>query len=186
MIINGILSTSSTFIIGIIIFLFIIFINLFKNKYYKQDVINLKMIFILLNIIKPDLIRFAFNDILIKLEGNGTSGSLRLKALQTHLDIALKFPILGVGFGSVRSYDLITTWMSSIGLIGTSVFILYLMNIVHKYHVISNKSPIKNLYRGYSHGILIIFIAMFISVPEPYYLFIWISFSVYEKLYILE
>lgn len=189
-IINGIMSTSSTFIVGIILIMVIFFIGNIKIKYSKDD-IKLSLYFILLLTIimlsvliiskfNSDIIDNIINGLVDKINGKGDSASSRSIAFMHHMKIALKYPILGTGFGSVRSYDLISTWMSSIGVIGVFVFILFLINIV-----VNLKDIIldRSMYKGYSLGIFIIFILMFISVPEPYGVFIWISIAILEVIY---
>ncbi|MFU0784638.1 MAG: O-Antigen ligase [Thermoanaerobacterium thermosaccharolyticum] len=187
--ISGIISTSTTFVLGIAILLVKIildrFINLLKlNKNINQK-IGIIVPLILLIMIPIILIIFYFNPtiqelltdrMINKLQGKGASGSERLYAFQTQLDAAFKYPLLGVGYGSARSKDLFSTWLCNIGFIGTGIFIIYI------YRVITKLKNTSGLGYGVSNYLFTLFMCAFISVPEPYYLFIWIMISVAESI----
>lgn len=64
---------------------------------------------------------------LSKLQGEGVSGSVRAYAALHHFHVFLEHPLFGVGYGTVRSYDLLTTWLAQIGLLG---FLLYAIPVV--------------------------------------------------------
>ena len=185
LLLNGILSTSSTFFIGFILIVIFIIFEVIKTKYSEQDIKFNKYIVIILMLVaisiilvlyfEKDIINNLLDGITAKLEGEGASSTSRRFAFETNFNVALQYPILGVGFGSVRSYDLISTWLSSIGFFGTACIIFYIISKVIKSYKINSY-----IYRGYSIGMLIIFILMFISVPEPYGLFIWMNIGILE------
>ena len=189
LIINGFMSTSSTFILGIIILMGILIGQTFKFKYNKHDrkfnkniVILIMLIIICLIIIyklNPNFISKIINEVIGKLQNNNLSSIQRSGSFRHHLEVAFKYPLIGVGFGSVRSYDLFTTWLSSIGFTGVIIFVLYICSITYKSLRIES-SEHRKICKGFAFGVFIIFILMFISVPEPYSLFIWISMSIIE------
>lgn len=185
----GLISTSTTFMIGIIVLLFklfldkcILFIKNKKNKNQKIGII-LPLMFVLLAIIvvafsynNADIINAILTNSLNKLQGNGLSGMERTNGFQNHIKIALQYPFLGIGFGTARSKDLLSTWLCNTGFIATGIFIIYLYKIITKLKY-TNK-----IGYGISNYIFVLFVCAFIAVPEPYYLFIWIMFAIGENL----
>ena len=190
LLINGIMSTSSTFFIGILIIGIVLGIDSIKVKYSYQDrefnkyilLILLMVVFSILLIIciNPNIISSMLQGMESKLKGDGISANARSVAFNTNVAVAFKYPLFGVGFGSVRSYDLISTWLASVGFIGVLVFIVFLVKNIINLLKIKNNSNLFYIYKGYTIGISTIFILMFISVPEPYGLFIWISIALLE------
>lgn len=180
--INGILSTSSTFFIGIVIIISIYILSLVKPTYRLNNVINsyklillsIVVYFILVNI-NPHFFINIIESLLDKINMSSKSGIERGNALLHHLRIGFQYPILGVGFGSVRSYDLFTTWLSSIGVLGMASFVFYLLHLIDFKYLFNN-----NTYKGYILATLIAFVSLFISVPEPYYIFLWINIAICE------
>lgn len=168
---------SSTFLIGIISLLFLslvywipILLNLIKTINKKRKIIYLLILFFSI-IVMCFFIKDPFILLLDKLNGNGESGSLRLGAFYHHINIFKGNFITGVGFGTIRSYDLLSTWLASLGIIGFGSFIIYLIFLIYK------------LFRNrqnfiYIQFLIVIFISLFLSVPEPYYLFIWMGIGI--------
>lgn len=187
LLINGIMSTSSTFFVGILIIGTVLVVESIKLKYSQEDrnfnkyillIFTIVVLSILLiSYINLDIISNMLQGIENKLKGEGASAMGRSLAFDTNIKVAFKYPLLGVGFGSVRSYDLISTWLASVGFIGTLVFIIFLVKNIIKLLKMKKKNSI---YKGYTIGISIIFILMFISVPEPYGLFIWMNIALLE------
>lgn len=188
-IISGIMSTSTTFIIGILALLIKIIldksVNFFRMKRNKNQKMGLLLPITFIFIVILSLILFRFNSnikellttgMLSKLQGNGVSGQERMLAFQTQMNAALKYPLLGVGYGTARSKDLFSTWLCNIGFIGMSMFLIYL------YKIITNLKKTNKLGYGISNYIFVLFVCAFISVPEPYFLFIWIMLAIGESL----
>jgi len=190
-ILTGLMSTSTTFIVGFIALIFkVIFdkcISFMKNrKNYNQKIsfiLPLIIIFIIiisLIIIKinPNIKHSLIDGAINKLQGNNLSGIERTMGFKNHVYVGLQYPFLGVGFGTARSKDLLSTWLCNIGFISTGIFIAYLFKLITKLKY-TNK-----LGYGISNYIFVLFTCAFISVPEPYYLFIWVMFSIGENLLI--
>ena len=190
---TGILSTSTTFIVGILALIIkiildkcIALISLNRKKINKQKIgyilpfisfIFIVCLIFLINvnpIIKDTLIDGTIN----KFYANNQSGMERTSTFTMHLNVALKHPILGVGFGSARSKDLLSTWLCNVGILATGVFMLYIGKIILK---LNNNNK---LGYGISNFLFVLFVCAFISVPEAYYLFIWLMFAVGEILII--
>lgn len=188
-ILTAILSTSTTFFVGLAaLILKIIFdklLLLIKNITDEKEKIGyiLPIIFFLfilllivvinLNpIIKDSLITGSYDKFL----GNNLSGKERSSIFRLHINAALNYPFLGIGFGTARGKDLFSTWLCNTGFIGMGIFIFYLYKIITKLKTISKLSY------GLSNYIFVLFICAFTSVPEPYNLFIWIIFAAAETL----
>lgn len=181
----GVCTISTTFFLGIISFIAIVFFeSLFKNmnnkKVIKKIFITCIIIVITLMIvyaINKDIIDSLIRTTIGKLNKTNTSGIERTSSFIQHCKIGLEYPILGVGFGSARSKDLFSTWLCNVGIFGVFIFIQYLINIIFKLE--KNKDDFSYAISKY---ILIIFICAFTSVSEPYNLFIWYAFALSENL----
>lgn len=186
---TGIISTSTTFIVGLCALILkvtfdklILIINNIKNENQKIGYILpiIFFIFIILLIIiinlNPSIKDILINGSYSKFIGNNISGKERSSSFRIHLNVAMQYPFLGIGFGTARSNDLLSTWLCNIGFIGTGIFLFYL------YKLITKLKNISKLSYGISNYIFVLFACAFTSVPEPYYLFIWIMFSISEVL----
>lgn len=184
----GVATVSSNFIIGIFTFGVFIVLSSLLNK--REDNVAKKIvkpILIMLIIsliavgviylINADIVKLFITSTIKKLTMQNVSSQERFSGLIQHLKVGIKHPLLGVGFGSARSKDLFSTWICNIGLIGTTIFIIYIIKLI------------KSLLRkqttfcfGVASYMLVIFICMFVAVPEPYNLFIWLMLAVAEVL----
>jgi hypothetical protein len=193
--VSGVLTTSTTFFIGFAAFLIkvildklISFIKMKKSKSQKLGLVLPISIFALL---VAFLIAINVNDNINNIlttetynklfTNDNMSGNVRSEAFKVHLAVAENYPLLGVGFGSARSKDLLSTWLCNTGFISVSLFIIYLLILVNKL-----KKGRSRLSYGVSNFILIFFICAFASVPEPYALFIWLMMATGEELLIQD
>ena len=183
-------STSSTFLLGLVTTAIILIFNVIteKNKANKErnkNILKRSLIVLLIGficlaviyIINSDIVTNIFTGLIQKITRSNLSGQERSSAFINHLIIGLQFPILGIGFGTVRSKDLLSTWICNIGILGTGIFIYYLIDLIKKLR--KNKS---NIAYGVANFIIVVFICAFVSVPEPYNLFIWFMLAMGESL----
>ena len=171
----GLLSTSSSFILGLVIY-FIIFIFRKKKKEYLKLIIVLISAIILIFIIiyiYPQLLKL-FIGMVDKINGKGISGGDRKFNLVHHIVISLTVnPFLGIGYGIARSKDLLSTWMVNIGYIGVVSFVIALFKST------LNKKNRKKKFIGIA--LIVTFIVEFISVPEPYFLYLWCLWGILDS-----
>jgi len=185
----GVLTTATTFVLGFLALIFKIIIDklLFlvlkiRHRHYKIKRILVIALFAMLifavAIRINDNVRFMLtSQIYDKLTiNNNMSGVIRSEAFKNHISAALKYPILGIGLGSARSKDLLSTLLCNVGFITTIIFLIYLFKIITKLKY-TNK-----LGYGMSNCIFVLFICAFASVPELYYIFIWILLALGENL----
>lgn len=187
--VSGVITTSTTFILGLVVLVMKIImdkiISLLRLRDNKNQKIGLVLPVVLMAMIPVVLIIVSFNPVihhllitgvLNKLQGHGQSGMERVLAFQTQLNAALKYPLLGVGYGSARSKDLLSTWLGNVGFIGTGMFLIYL------YILVSKLKYTDKLGYSVSNYIVVLFVSAFVSVSEPYYLFIWAMLAMGEGL----
>lgn len=171
----GLLSTSSSFILGLVGY-FVIFIFRKKKKEYLKLVIILITTIILTFIIiyiYPQLLKL-FVEIVDKINGKGISGGDRKFNLVHHIIISLTVnPFLGIGYGVARSKDLLSTWLVNIGYIGVVSFIIALFKSA------LNRKNRKKKFIGIV--LIVAFIVEFISVPEPYFLYLWCLWGILDS-----
>ena len=183
-------STSSTFLLGLVTTAIILIFNVITekneaNKERNKNILKRSLIVLVIGliclaviyIINSDIVTNIFTGLIQKITRSNLSGQERSSAFINHLIIGLQFPILGIGFGTVRSKDLLSTWICNIGILGTGIFVYYLIDLIRKLR--KNKS---NIAYGVANFIIVVFICAFVSVPEPYNLFIWFMLSMGESL----
>lgn len=172
---------SSSFFVGLFIFIiFEILISIFiKNKKLSLRQIILTVIILLLVIVLIAIFKDKFSyittNIISKLNGQGESGSMRKYDFQYHMNVFKNYLITGIGFGSVRSKDLLSTILADVGLSGGIPLILYIICRLYLLKRISNE------FSKIFYAIMFSTIAvLFISVPEFFYLYIWIYFGIID------
>lgn len=101
-----------------------------------------------------------------KLRVENQSGQERLEAFQILMKAFKESPLLGVGYGSTRGKDLFSTWLSDIGLIGMGTFCVFMFRVL--------KANISHTNDQFRIATMLVWGCMLVSVPEPYNLFIWI------------
>lgn len=105
-----------------------------------------------------------------KLRRENESGTLRSGTMLWHFGVFFTRPLTGVGYGTVRSLDLMTTYLAELGIFG---FLCYVVPVFRTGIRMLKKK--ENRQIGYY--ILIYNIIMFLSVPEPYFYSIWIAYA---------
>lgn len=171
----GLLSTSSSFIVGLGIYFVIFLFRHKKKEYIKIFFLIISVIIFTIIVIQlfPQLEKL-FTGILDKIYGKGVSGSDRKFNMIQHLLVSITInPFLGIGYGIARSKDLITTWLVNVGYIGVISFIIGLFK-----STLSKKNKRKNFI-----GIVLIvaFTVEFISVAEPYFLYLWCLWGILDS-----
>ena len=101
---------------------------------------------------------------IVKLQRLNESGHDRLEAFEHMSSVGIRYPF-GIGFGSGRSTDLLSTWLCNIGIVGTALFLFAISQIV------VNGIRQKDIERLLP--LILVLVSMFTSVPEPYNLFVW-------------
>jgi hypothetical protein len=152
------LSTSSSGYLGLLfMILSVIIIN---KKVYKLRLrliiltIGFSIICILIYIWSPVVQNLIEVSIFSKL--STASGLERLQSIQDSWTYFLRYPILGVGWGTANSYDLVVKLLSNIGIIGFLIFMIFLIYIIRRFIIIINDKLLKSTtYNSLFNGILI-------------------------------
>lgn len=167
----GVITKSSTFLIGFILFFIAIIPSLIANLGKRHSFSWWLIRIIVLLVIAAAAMLFFRSEIfeiinlfIEKLKQGNQSGQERFSAMFEMIKVGLKYPT-GVGFGSARSKDLFSTWFCNIGIIGMLLYIVFLFSFLR------NAKRNKQLSKALPY--LIVVVLMFISVPEPYNFFIW-------------
>lgn len=166
----GVLTTSTSFIIGLL-FYFIIDVFFLRDRKLFKILFGIVLICISIKILtwSYPVMEKLFIEIVDKIKGQGVSGNDRMFNILSHLKVSISInPFLGIGYGVARSKDLLTTWLVNIGYFGVIFFIVAL-----------GKSTLKNKYLGTI--LLTVFVVEFISVPEPYFLYLWCLWGVLDS-----
>ncbi len=163
------LSTSTTAFIGIAIYFMV------RVRYYgildKFTVFMGSLITVLL-LMYWKQVNFIYQSMIIeKLTLRSSSGMDRFDSLSTSLKFFLELPIInmffGVGFGTIRSTEMLSTLLVNTGIVG---FILF--SALFLYPVFKLRRNTVNI--GLKASLLIIYITMMISVSEFSYLPTWL------------
>lgn len=171
-IIIGLISRSSTFLIGLILFIIFLIPKFFNVLGKKQGrflggfIVFFISAFLVAAISSGALITIT-QQFIDKINLNALSGIERWDTFLNMSLIGIRYPT-GIGFGSGRSKDLLSTWLCNIGLIGVCLFFVFIFRIVY--------FSVKQRKVDFSIPTCVVVILMFSSVPEPYNLFVWYVF----------
>lgn len=179
LLIIGVLSLSSTFLVGAVCWLLLELFFLLRKKlcfrFSRKELkcLILAIIILLLAFILVDssfnLIHFldrGIDALKLKLNKANISGQERSEAFSVLMKAFSVSPLFGIGFGSVRGKDLFSTWLADIGIVGMIGFSVFLISLF--------RNSIENDRGQYLFATVLVWLCMFISVPEPYNLFVWI------------
>lgn len=161
----GFMTSSSTFLVGVFVSLVCALLYFLVKKDVSKFVGCCAGIFLgilCLEIVQPGTISKTVVALSDKLAQNNMSGQERMSSFINMFSVGLRYPF-GVGFGSARSKDLLSTWVCNIGIFGFAIYFAFLLSIVPGG---ANKIVLKLPF-------LITNLLMFISVSEPYNYFIW-------------
>lgn len=171
------LSKSSTFVIvmtliGVFGIIKIIEFIIFNKSIKLQRIIFIIFLILFLGIcivIFKNQIQDIYNKLIMKLNQESISGIERIESFKYHINLIKNhFFITGIGYGTVRTKDLFSTWFSMTGIVGIVLicifFIVKLIKIVQ-----INKSIFWIIFTT--------LIILLTSVPEPYYGYIWFYFA---------
>lgn len=170
-----VLNNSSSFVVGVLFALLSYILLLVKftkreTRFSHKAILGFVLAFIaVLFVVGSDEFERIFSTFIGKIGGEGVSGTDRWFSFSHHLQVFLEHPLFGVGFGTVRSADLLTTWLSEIGMVGFACYVVPLALLVSRL-VARGEAPAHEIaiYVVVYVGILLV------SVPEPYYVFGWI------------
>lgn len=182
-ILTGMICNSSSFYLGIIVFMITsVFYKIVKpQKTIKFS--SIVMIFIgtiiLLSffILFKDIITVGIESFVDKINGTSISGIGRSSAFINQINVFKDNILIGVGFGTSRSYDLLSTWLSQVGIIGISLYIIY----IYKYIIFLSK------IKGIESKMILILIfitnvILFVSVSDYGYLYFWIYYAFADEI----
>lgn len=169
----GIMSYSSTFFVGAIIWIiceayYILRKHTFSQKQILYGIVfvcfAVLLILIITNVLSESLEK-TFDQFVTKLERRNFSGQERSETFRMMSLIGLKYPLFGIGFGSSRSKDLFSTWLANTGVLGMVIVLVFLGNLL-----MTKSESMKHI----KIATILVWACMFISVPEPYNLFVWL------------
>ncbi|MGL4873341.1 MAG: hypothetical protein ACRC30_01655 [Clostridium sp.] len=175
LLIIGLLSRGSTFILAVILNGLIILGYMIKEKKFKEIKVMLIICFglaVFLEIVFKGILSNEIGQLLYKISGNGTSGSQRVGQFEACLNIFLRYPLTGIGYGLNRSSDWITTLMANGGIISLFLIGRFFYDVIY----IKNIDNINTI--AYKASVIICLSILLISVPEPYYNFFWLIIAI--------
>jgi hypothetical protein len=118
-------------------------------------------------------------DLFINLTINKTknlSGIERSEGVAQGINIFLQYPLLGVGWGSNRTFDFSTTILSNTGALGFAAFVFFIVNLLIKLSRIARYSgyvSYRNLATAFSVSIISGMFSLFTASPDIIFLVIW-------------
>ncbi len=162
-----ILTFSTTAFVGILLY-FLLRILFFKLKdRYMQVTIS---VFVIATPFLFGYLATLYNSVIGK-KDQTYSGMERQSLMDSHMEFFNQLPLFnklfGIGFGYVRSADLLSTFLCNIGIVGTALFtLLFLVPLL----------KLKNDYEniGIKCILIVIYTTAMISVSEFAYLTVWL------------
>lgn len=120
-----------------------------------------------------------FNEILLN-KLSTPSGTARIYSIQYAFDYFMTYPILGVGWGYVTSFDLIFSLLAGVGLFGLFFFVLafYIplkpaLFPAKRTTLVINSTPISIIGQGISISLVLILLLSILGGIELYLLYIY-------------
>lgn len=174
LLITLILTTSTTAVFGILVYLLIMLGRLeWKNQKY---IIGLIVFVAIASILNGSIFEEFFNRVVVeKITLVNNSGNDRFNSFLSSIEFFLNSNFLtqlfGVGFGYIRSTDFFSTLLVNNGIIGIIVWTLVFFYPILK---------LGNSYReiGLKSAIMVIYITMMIAVSEFSYLSTWLFLGI--------
>ena len=184
---TGFFTISTSFLIGFIIFIILFCIeNFFVNRSFlriyfskrKFLLISLSIIlFIIFSIVFSYPVKVLLKTSFDKIQLNEWSGIDRLNQFFMGIRIFKESKFLGVGFGTIRTTDLFSTLLANVGLVGTLLFIGFIMKDLFALMKISKYSIIARAYLFY---FVMYFGIAFLAVSEIFFLYMWGNLAIAE------
>ena len=103
------------------------------------------------------------------------SGMARLEGATLGLQLVYSHPLLGVGWGSNRTFDLVTNLLSNVGLLGTASFFIFVYLVVVP---CLKESTNPSIHRGIALAILIDLLLLTLSIPDIIQLHLWLLMGI--------
>lgn len=169
-----VLSTSTTFILGILVFL--VFDLLFIRRTFF--LIMFFSFFVVVSALVFNEVLYSFIDFtLSKLTLTHESGSERFDNFIVHFNAWINSDlfhfIFGHGFGYVRSTDYLSSVLFNVGILG-----FLIITILFFYPIKSLLLNRDNLSYGLAGGLVSIYFMMMLSVSEFFYFHIWLFLAI--------
>lgn len=170
---------SSSAVIGVFVGIILIcFVNIFniKKKIRKKDLVWILIVLIgilLFAVFASNMLGDTIYKTFQKLNGEGKSGSERLYSFVHHMNIFFDHFLLGIGYGTVRSFDLLSTWACEVGIIGLLLYFVPIISLCIKLFKQKNVQSIQLLI-----NIVVYNAILFSSTCEIGFLQIWIIYGV--------
>lgn len=174
MIVSLLLSVSTTGFLGIIIYIIcILFFSKINKRYIKNLIIFIGILIFIYFLFSSYIDEIIMNMIINKITADPTNIS-GLERSANIMDNIIYWSnlnninfLFGIGFGVIRSTDLLTTFLINIGLIGTLLFAYFYLKKIKLRNLTMKKI-------GDNAILLVLFITSMISVPEFSYLSFWL------------
>lgn len=174
MIVSLLLSVSTTGFLGIIIYIIcILFFSKINKRYIKNLIIFIGILIFIYFLFSSYIDEIIINMIINKITADPTNIS-GLERSANIMDNIIYWSnlnninfLFGIGFGVIRSTDLLTTFLINIGLIGTLLFAYFYLKKIKLRNLTMKKI-------GDNAILLVLFITSMISVPEFSYLSFWL------------
>lgn len=168
------LSTSSTAYLGLSIYIIYILINSKKGKTFFKVLIGLIIVSLILYGIFSEYINDVLNNMIFN-KIDSTSGEIRSYDFSNHVNYIMSLDIMhnlfGIGFGYIRSADLLSTLLVNTGIIGVISFTyFYLKDFRLKIYSFGDL--------GNNSILLVLFIISMTAVSEFSYLSFWLFLAI--------
>ena len=122
-----------------------------------------------------NFIRFVSENTIAKLQSG--SGQIRTSAIPLTLEVFAQNPIIGTGWGRNRSFDLGTTLLANVGILGFVAFLMMILSALQIALRIHRKSLDRTLSAiGLSlfYALILALFACFIAIPDFLFLYFWV------------
>jgi hypothetical protein len=165
------LTTSSTAVVGLVFVFVLLFYKTYrKNAFFVYYTLGFICLLCLLVYSLSDNI---FYNLIIKEKSETSSGIERMSSIVDGWDTFTKYPLLGVGWGTVSSHDLIIKIAANCGLIGLALFIYFVYFLLKRLNFKGQLDSTHPFYKSTSLSLSVILFCNIISGFSFYLGHLW-------------
>lgn len=164
-------TTSSTAVTGLVFLIILLFYRSYRNNtfFVHYTIAFICLIFLLVYNLSDNI----FYNLIIKEKSETSSGIERISTIMDGWETFTKYPLLGAGWGTVSSYDLIIKLAANCGIIGLALFSYFIFFLFKRFSFKSQLDSPDSFYKSTSLSLSVLLFCNAISGFSFYLGHLW-------------